>query len=75
VVNTVVPEKDKADAVKFLSIFPPQKTAMLGYQVIRDGNLYQEFRIHDEQFQYIFTLVKGLQALGGDKKTPAPPAK
>jgi len=65
---------DKKDIIKFLSLFPQQKSVINSYGDFRDGRLHSDLRIPGEELDFVSTLIKGLAAFGDNNKgnTPAP---
>lgn len=54
-------DKEKTDALKWLSTLPPQRTVISTYQEVRDGRLHSEVRIPTEQRDFLYQLLKMAQ--------------
>lgn len=62
------PEKQRKDALMFLSLFPPQRTVISSYQEIKDGTLRGEVRIPQEQMQFVYSLLRMVAETKGQAK-------
>lgn len=71
-VNLFAQGKDKTDGLKWLSIFPPQRSYISTAQEVQDGLVRGEVRLPAEQLNYIFTLLKAAKEMKSTK--PAAPA-
>ena len=57
-VDTFAQGEKKTDALKWLSIFPSQHSAITTYQEAQPDKIHGEFRLPSEQMTFIYTMVK-----------------
>jgi len=70
-VKTVLQGPERANALKWLSIFPTQRTVISSYQDVQGGNVHGMYTIPAEQMNFIFTLVKAMMEMKQNAAAPA----
>jgi hypothetical protein len=66
-------EKQRTEALKGLSFFPPQRSVIYTYQELQPGRVRGEICLPAEQLNFLYTLTRFLQE--SRQKPGAPPAK
>lgn len=63
-----IPLVDKTNGLKFLSVFPTLRKTITVFEECREGKLYSEFRMPEEQIDFVFSLIKGIALQAAAKK-------
>lgn len=71
-VNTFAPEDKRTEALKLLSIFPPQQLPLTTYQELQGGLVHGEIRLPGKQLDFAYTLLKSISELQGNAATAKP---